>query len=159
VAERILRYAEEADLAPSRIQIELTETAIIDDVERAAHNLQVLRQAGMSVALDDFGTGYSSLTYLNQFAIDCIKIDKSFVDNVAVDRQSAIIVASLTRLASQLGMDVVAEGVETEPQRDVLTAAGCGALQGFIFGRPMSPLDARTLIAAGPQGPCLPEED
>jgi diguanylate cyclase (GGDEF)-like protein len=159
VAERILRYAEEADLAPSRIQIELTETAIIDDVERAAHNLQVLRQAGMSVALDDFGTGYSSLTYLNQFAIDCIKIDKSFVDNVAVDRQSAIIVASLTRLASQLGMGVVAEGVETEPQRDVLTAAGCGALQGFFFGRPMSPLDARTLIAAGPQGPCLPEED
>ncbi|HVN02650.1 MAG TPA: GGDEF domain-containing phosphodiesterase, partial [Caulobacteraceae bacterium] len=146
VAERILRYAEEADLAPNRIQIELTETAIIDDVERAAHNLEVLRAAGMRVALDDFGTGYSSLTYLNQFAIDCIKIDKSFVDNVARDKQSAIIVASVTRLASSLGMGVVAEGVETEQQRQVLEAAGCGALQGFRFGKPMSPREARVLL-------------
>ena len=149
VAERILRYAEEADLRASRIQIELTETAIIDDVERAAHNLKVLREAGMRVALDDFGTGYSSLTYLNQFAIDCIKIDKSFVDNVARDKQSAIIVASVTRLASSLGMGVVAEGVETEQQRDVLTAAGCGALQGYAFGKPMPPRDVKALLARG----------
>jgi diguanylate cyclase (GGDEF)-like protein len=151
VAERILRYAEEADLSPSRIQIELTETAIIDDVERAAHNLKVLRSAGMRVALDDFGTGYSSLTYLNHFAIDCIKIDKSFVDNVTHDKQSAIIVASVTRLASSLGMGVVAEGVETEQQRDVLTAAGCGALQGYAFGRPMSPRDVKVLLDASGQ--------
>lgn len=150
VAERILRYAEEADLAPNRIQIELTETAIIDDVERAAHNLEVLRQAGMRVALDDFGTGYSSLTYLNQFAIDCIKIDKSFVDNVARDKQSAIIVASVTRLASSLGMGVVAEGVETDQQRAVLTAAGCGALQGYRFGKPMPPGEAKAMIGAKP---------
>ncbi|HZZ88469.1 MAG TPA: bifunctional diguanylate cyclase/phosphodiesterase [Caulobacteraceae bacterium] len=149
VAERILRYAEEADLSPQRIQIELTETAIIDDVERAAHNLKVLRAAGMRVALDDFGTGYSSLTYLNQFAIDCIKIDKSFVDNVARDKQSAIIVASIARLAASLGMGVVAEGVETEQQRHVLTAAGCGALQGYAFGRPMSPREVKALLAAG----------
>jgi predicted signal transduction protein with EAL and GGDEF domain len=146
VSERILRYAEEADLAPNRIQIELTETAIIDDVDRAAHNLEVLRGAGMRVALDDFGTGYSSLTYLNQFAIDCIKIDKSFVDNVARDKQSAIIVASVTKLASSLGMGVVAEGVETDQQRHVLTAAGCGALQGYRFGRPMSPSEAKTMV-------------
>jgi len=151
VSERILRYAEEADLAPNRIQIELTETAIIDDVERAAHNLEVLRGAGMRVALDDFGTGYSSLTYLNQFAIDCIKIDKSFVDNVARDKQSAIIVASVTKLASSLGMGVVAEGVETDQQRHVLTAAGCGALQGYRFGRPMSPSEAKTMVLAAQQ--------
>jgi len=153
VAERILRYAEEADLSPSRIQIELTETAIIDDVERAQHNLKVLRQAGMRVALDDFGTGYSSLTYLNQFAIDCIKIDKSFVDHVAHDKQSAIIVASVTRLASSLGMGVVAEGVETEQQRHVLTAAGCGALQGYAFGRPMPPRDVKALLLTGSVAP------
>jgi diguanylate cyclase (GGDEF)-like protein len=148
VAERILRYAEEADLAPNRIQIELTETAIIEDVDRAAHNLEVLRQAGMRVALDDFGTGYSSLTYLNQFAIDCIKIDKSFVDNVARDKQSAIIVASVTKLAASLGMGVVAEGVETDQQREVLTAAGCGALQGYRFGRPMTPGEAKIVLVA-----------
>jgi diguanylate cyclase (GGDEF)-like protein len=151
VAERILRYAEEADLPASRIQIELTETAIIDDVERAGRNLKILREAGVRVALDDFGTGYSSLTYLHQFAIDCIKIDKSFVDNVAHDKQSAIIVASVSRLAASLGMGVVAEGVETEQQRHVLTAAGCGALQGYAFGRPMPPREVKILLAKGGQ--------
>ena len=147
VAERILQYAEDADLAPRRIQIELTETAIIDDVERADQNLKILRAAGVRVALDDFGTGYSSLVYLNQFAIDCIKIDKSFVDNVTRDRQSAVIVASVARLAASLGMTVVAEGVETEEQRQILIAAGCGALQGYRFGKPMSARDVTTLLA------------
>jgi EAL domain-containing protein (putative c-di-GMP-specific phosphodiesterase class I) len=139
VGEHILRYAADADVSPQRIQIELTETAIIDDVERAAYNLKVLRAAGVRVALDDFGTGYSSLVYLNQFAIDCIKIDKSFVDNVTCDRQSAVIVASVAKLAASLGMSVVAEGVETKAQRQALIACGCGALQGYYFGRPVPP--------------------
>ncbi|HEY3798980.1 MAG TPA: bifunctional diguanylate cyclase/phosphodiesterase [Caulobacteraceae bacterium] len=151
VAERILRYAEEADLPPNRIQIELTETAIIDDVERASKNLDILRKAGVRVALDDFGTGYSSLVYLNQFAIDCIKIDKSFVDNITRDRQSAVIVASVSMLAASLGMSVVAEGVETEDQRQLLIAAGCGSLQGYRFGKPMSAQDVTTLLAGLPQ--------
>ncbi len=125
-------------------------------MERADRNLKLLRAAGVRVALDDFGTGYSSLTYLNQFAIDCIKIDKSFVDNVAHDKQSAIIVASVARLASSLGMGVVAEGVETEQQRDVLTAAGCGALQGYAFGRPMTPKDVKALLTNG--GATMDEE-
>jgi EAL domain-containing protein (putative c-di-GMP-specific phosphodiesterase class I) len=98
------------------------------------------------IALDDFGTGYSSLVYLNQFAIDCIKIDKSFVDNVTSDHQSAIIVASVSRLAASLGMTVVAEGVETEEQRRILIAAGCGALQGYHFGRPMTPREAGKML-------------
>ncbi|HEY5072992.1 MAG TPA: bifunctional diguanylate cyclase/phosphodiesterase [Caulobacteraceae bacterium] len=147
VAERILQYAEDADLPPQKIQIELTETAIIDDVERADRNLKTLRSAGVRIALDDFGTGYSSLVYLNQFAIDCIKIDKSFVDNVTRDHQSAIIVASVAKLASSLGMSVVAEGVESEEQRQVLIAAGCGALQGYHFGRPMAARDVGALLA------------
>ena len=138
VGDRILRYASEADVAPEKIQIELTETAIIDDVERADYNLKRMRAAGVRVALDDFGTGYSSLTYLKQFAIDCIKIDKSFVDNITRDRQSAVIVASVCRLATSLGMSVVAEGVESEDQQRVLLAAGCGALQGYHFGRPIT---------------------
>ena len=146
IADRILRYAAEADLPASSVQIELTETAIIDDVERAESNLRVLREAGVRVALDDFGTGYSSLVYLKQFSIDCIKIDKSFVDNVTTDRQSAMIVASVAKLAASLGMSVVAEGVETQEQRDVLIAAGCGALQGYLFGRPAAPEQARLLV-------------
>jgi len=146
VADHILRYAAEANVPPDRIQIELTETAIIDDVERADHNLKILRAAGVRVALDDFGTGYSSLVYLKQFAIDCIKIDKSFVDNVTRDRQSAMIIASVAKLASTLGMSVVAEGVETEDQRQVLIAAGCDTLQGFLFGRPIAPGEVRRLM-------------
>jgi len=147
VAERILRFAEDADLPADRIQIELTETAIIDDVERAGRNLKTLRAAGVRIALDDFGTGYSSLVYLNQFAIDCIKIDKSFVDNITRDHQSAIIVASVARLAASLGMSVVAEGVETEDQRRILIAAGCGALQGYHFAKPMTAGAAGTMLA------------
>jgi len=139
IGERILQYAKDSDLPPGRIQVELTETAIIDDVERARDNLRVLRAAGVRIALDDFGTGYSSLTYLHRFDIDCIKIDKSFVDAVTRDRQAAMIIASVTKLARTLGMTVVAEGVESEPQREVLLAAGCDYLQGFHFGRPVPP--------------------
>jgi diguanylate cyclase (GGDEF)-like protein len=148
VADRILQYAEDADLPPDRIQIELTETAIIDDVERADQNLNILRSAGVRVALDDFGTGYSSLVYLNRFAIDCIKIDKSFVDNVTSDRQSAVIVASVAKLAASLGMSVVAEGVETNEQRHALIVAGCGALQGYHFGKPMTAIEVTQLLAS-----------
>ena len=148
VAERILKYAADADVPPSRIQIELTETAIIDDVQRADLNLKVLRAAGVRVALDDFGTGYSSLVYLNQFAIDCIKIDKSFVDNVTRDRQSAVIVASVAKLAASLGMGVVAEGVETEEQRQILMAAGCGDLQGYLFGKPITGREVLEALSA-----------
>jgi diguanylate cyclase (GGDEF)-like protein len=149
VGERILRYAAEANVSPKQMQIELTETAIIDDVERADFNLKIMRAAGVRVALDDFGTGYSSLTYLKQFAIDCIKIDKSFVDNVTRDRQSAVIVASVAKLAGSLGMSVVAEGVETEEQRQILIAAGCGTLQGYLFGKPVSARDAAVMVGAG----------
>ena len=155
VADRILKYAADADLPADRIQIELTETAIIDDVERADQNLKILRAAGVRVALDDFGTGYSSLVYLNQFAIDCIKIDKSFVDNITRDRQSAVIVASVTKLAASLGMTVVAEGVETANQREALIVAGCGALQGYHFGMPMSVQEVTQLLDGGVSAPLL----
>jgi diguanylate cyclase (GGDEF)-like protein len=152
VGERILRYAAEADVRPEQVQIELTETAIIDDVERAAYNLKIMRAAGVRVALDDFGTGYSSLTYLKQFAIDCIKIDKSFVDNVTRDRQSAVIVASVSKLANSLGMSVVAEGVETEDQRRILIATGVKALQGFYFSKPVTAREAAVMLGRRARG-------
>jgi diguanylate cyclase (GGDEF)-like protein len=152
VGERILRYAAEADVRPEQVQIELTETAIIDDVERAAYNLKIMRAAGVRVALDDFGTGYSSLTYLKQFAIDCIKIDKSFVDNITRDRQSAVIVASVSKLANSLGMSVVAEGVETEDQRRILIATGVKALQGFYFSKPVTAREAAVMLGRRARG-------
>ncbi|MDO9474881.1 MAG: bifunctional diguanylate cyclase/phosphodiesterase [Caulobacter sp.] len=150
IGDRILQYAQDCDLPAARIQVELTETAIIDDVERASENLRVLREAGVRVALDDFGTGYSSLTYLQRFDIDCIKIDKSFVDDITTDRESAMIVASVTRLAKALGMSVVAEGVETEPQRQVLLAAGCDYLQGYHYGRPIAPGEIAVALGQPP---------
>ena len=156
VGERILQFAKDADISPRLIQVELTETAIIDDVERADNNLKILREAGVRVALDDFGTGYSSLVYLNQFAIDCIKIDKSFVDNISTDRQSSIIVNSVSRLAASLGMSVVAEGVENEDQRRVLVAAGCGFLQGYHFARPMRAQEVPAFLAL--RAKALPQE-
>jgi EAL domain-containing protein (putative c-di-GMP-specific phosphodiesterase class I) len=104
------------------------------------------------VALDDFGTGYSSLTYLKQFAIDCIKIDKSFVDNITRDRQSAVIVASVSKLANSLGMSVVAEGVETEDQRRILIATGVKALQGFYFSKPVTAREAAVMLGRRARG-------
>lgn len=141
IGDKILQLAEDCNLPPERLQVELTETAIIDNVDRASENLRRLRSAGVRVALDDFGTGYSSLVYLQKFEIDCIKIDKSFVDDITRDQQSAMIVASVTRLAKALGMSVVAEGVETEAQHLVLIAAGCDHLQGYHFGHPVDAKD------------------
>ena len=149
VAERILRYAEEADLLAEPHPDRADRDG--DHRRRRARRPQSRRCCARPACGWRWTTSAPAtpvLTYLNQFAIDCIKIDKSFVDNVARDKQSAIIVASVTKLASSLGMGVVAEGVETDQQHHVLTAAGCGALQGYRFGRPMSPGEAKTMIAS-----------
>nr|WP_089220348.1 EAL domain-containing protein [Sphingomonas laterariae] len=124
-------------LPPHRVQIEITETAIFDDDLRAAETLQQLRALGFRVALDDFGTGYSSLFNIRNFALDCLKIDKSFIDGLGREVESAAIVNSVTHLARSLGLGVVAEGVETETQNQALRLAGCSHLQGYYFGRPI----------------------
>jgi EAL domain-containing protein (putative c-di-GMP-specific phosphodiesterase class I) len=118
--------------SPQRFQIEITETAIFDDVERAADTLFKLRQMGFRIALDDFGTGYSSLYNIRRFALDCLKIDRSFVDGMGRERESAAIVHSVIHLGRALGMEVVAEGVETpkpSSRRSALPAAAtCRAI-------------------------------
>ncbi|WP_380880068.1 putative bifunctional diguanylate cyclase/phosphodiesterase [Sphingomonas sp. DBB INV C78] len=121
---------------PQRVQIEITETAIFDDDLRAAETLQHLRSLGFRIALDDFGTGYSSLFNIRNFALDCLKIDKSFIDGLGREVESAAIVNSVTHLARSLGLGVVAEGVESETQNQALRLAGCSHLQGYYFGRP-----------------------
>ena len=134
---------------PHRVQIEITETAIFDDDLRAADTLQRLRALGFRIALDDFGTGYSSLFNIRNFALDCLKIDKSFIDGLGREVESAAIVNSVTHLARSLGLGVVAEGVETETQNQALRLAGCSHLQGFYFGRPA---DAETTALLASQG-------
>jgi diguanylate cyclase (GGDEF)-like protein len=141
VVERVQR----SGVAPNRVQIEITETAIFDDAERAAETLYRLRQMGFRIALDDFGTGYSSLTNIRKFALDCLKVDRSFVDGMARERTSMAIVQSIIHLGRSLGMEVVAEGVETDAQVDTLRAAGCSHLQGYHLARPMPAEDALLL--------------
>jgi len=129
---------ERAGIAPRNVQIEITETTIFEDVDWAAKVLQQLQDQGYRVALDDFGTGYSSLFNIKSFSLNCIKIDKSFIEGLGHDRHSAAIVSSVVHLARALGLHIVAEGVETEEQCQMLRVTGCSHMQGYLFGRPVS---------------------
>ena len=133
VVERVQR----AGIEPRRVQIEITETAIFDNAERAADTLYRLRQMGFRIALDDFGTGYSSLYNIRKFALDCLKIDRSFIDGMGRERESAAIVHSIIHLGRALGLEVVAEGVETEAHLAALRVAGCSHVQGYYLARPL----------------------
>ncbi|HET9511098.1 MAG TPA: EAL domain-containing protein [Sphingomonas sp.] len=144
---RVIERVQRSGVSPARVQIEITETAIFDDAERAAETLYRLRQMGFRIALDDFGTGYSSLYNIRKFALDCLKIDRSFIDGLGRERESSAIVQSVIHLGRALGMEVVAEGVETEAQVQALRVAGCSHLQGYFLARPMAEEDARALAA------------
>ncbi|KQN29352.1 putative bifunctional diguanylate cyclase/phosphodiesterase [Sphingomonas sp. Leaf38] len=145
----IMESVQRAGIAPARLQIEITETAIFDDAERAADTLYKLRQMGFRIALDDFGTGYSSLYNIRKFALDCLKIDKSFIDGMGRERESAAIVHSIIHLGRALGLGVIAEGVETEAQVQALRLAGASHLQGYFFSRPVTADRALAMAQAG----------
>ncbi len=144
---QVIERVQRSGVSPTRVQIEITETAIFDDAERAADTLYRLRQMGFRIALDDFGTGYSSLYNIRKFALDCLKIDRSFIDGLGRERESSAIVHSIIHLGRALGMEVVAEGVETEAQVQALRLAGCSHLQGYFLARPMAQEDALALSA------------
>ena len=143
----IMEAVQRAGVEPARLQIEITETAIFDDADRAAETLYRLRQMGFRIALDDFGTGYSSLYNIRKFALDSLKIDKSFIDGMGRERESAAIVHSIIHLGQALGLGVIAEGVETEAQVALLRAAGASHLQGYYFSRPVAAAQARELAS------------
>ncbi|RZM10623.1 MAG: GGDEF domain-containing response regulator [Sphingomonas sp.] len=145
----IMEAVQRAGVSPTRVQIEITETAIFDDAERAAETLYRLRQMGFRIALDDFGTGYSSLYNIRKFALDCLKIDKSFIDGMGRERESAAIVHSIIHLGRALGLGVVAEGVETEAQVQALRIAGAQYLQGYYLSKPVPAEQARALAENG----------
>ncbi len=145
--DNLLWEIERAGLSPDDIQVEVTESVLLG--RTAPHVQRILEQLhnhGVKVALDDFGTGFASLSHLKQFPVDIIKIDRAFIRNLHVDVQDRAIVHALIDLADALGLDVVAEGIETADQREFLTALGCRFGQGYLFGRPVPAASVPALL-------------
>jgi ammonium transporter, Amt family len=137
---RLIEIVEANGVRPEQIELEITESTLIEDDKRALHLLKALKAKGFSIALDDFGTGYSSLGYLSRYPFDTIKIDREFVKNLAVSENATLIIRTIIALGAGLGMRVVAEGVETVDQAVFLSLSGCDQLQGYLLGRAM-PVD------------------
>ena len=135
--DQIRRLIEETAIDPTRLKLELTESMILDDITTAINKIQTLRELGVSFSMDDFGTGYSSLAYLTRLPIDELKIDQSFVAKLPGARNDQIIVETIITMGRNLGLRIVAEGVETETQRDFLEEHGCHSFQGYLFSRPL----------------------
>jgi len=135
--------------------LEVTESLLMADVERAIARLQELREMGFRVSLDDFGTGYSSLSYLRRFPFDKIKIDRSFVQDTDQGADAVAIVSAICSLARSLGMSTTAEGVETQAQLVAVCAAGCAEVQGYLFSRP-GPANAIAALISERPWPTVP---
>ncbi len=138
----------ESGLASSALMLELTESVLLNRDDRIHADLMELKAIGMKLAIDDFGTGYSSLSYLRELPIDVLKIDKSFVDGIAVSEQRLALVEGIIRLAGTLHLDVIAEGIETEVQRDLLVSMGCQFGQGYLLAMPVAADQAEALVRA-----------
>ncbi len=153
VPRRLAELVREAGMDPAMLEIEITESALMQATDTASEILRSLRGMGTRIAIDDFGTGYSSLTYLKRFPVDALKIDQAFTRQVTSQSDDAAIVEAILAMARSLRLDTVAEGVETEAQREWLAARGCRVMQGFLLSPPVPASElARVLerIGAGP---------
>jgi EAL domain-containing protein (putative c-di-GMP-specific phosphodiesterase class I) len=141
LAQRIRSLIDQPDFLPEYLELEITESMVMQNVERAIATLEELRQTGIHISIDDFGTGYSSLAVLKRFPVDCLKVDRSFVRDIPDDADDMAITRSVILLAHSMGLSVVAEGVETEAQRSFLVECGCDEMQGFLFSKPLPPAE------------------
>lgn len=146
--EDLKKVLDKYSVSPERIEIEITESIMIDSAEKALQRIDELKQLGMKVAIDDFGTGYSSLSYLNNFPTDMLKIDKSFIDNMSLNESSKQYVAMIISIGHTLDLKVISEGVESADQVMVLKDIGCDYIQGYVWGKPMLPEDAFELVGS-----------
>ncbi|MFF9197768.1 aminotransferase class I/II-fold pyridoxal phosphate-dependent enzyme [Streptomyces sp. NPDC014779] len=150
VVRRTLRSS---GLAPGSLVLELTESVLMHGDEQIGTTMRALKDLGVSIAIDDFGTGFSSLSYLREFPIDLLKVDKTFIDDITTDGQQVALVEGIVRIAEVLGLQVVAEGIENEDQRALLADMGCRYGQGFLFARPLTARQAETFLHRAPDRP------
>ncbi len=146
LAAVVLQALARSGIAPNRLELEITESLFIDNVETTLASLHSLRALGVRVALDDFGTGYSSLSYLRSFPFDKLKIDRSFIVDLLEHKGATAIIRAITTLADALGIETTAEGVETSDQLEILQAEGCGQIQGYFFSRPIPAQEVAALL-------------
>ncbi|MBB6113678.1 EAL domain-containing protein [Rahnella sp. R3(2024)] len=145
---RLLALLKEEDFPPSRLELELTETSVMNANATSLSHLMELRKLGVKISLDDFGTGYSSLSLLKDISVDSVKIDRSFVQYVTEVNDTAAIVTAVSQLGNKMHLNVIAEGVENQLQKSFLVSAGCSHLQGYLFSRPVSVEVLRNLLGA-----------
>lgn len=138
----------EHELPADLLELELTETMLMTDVKTASITLNRLKALGIALALDDFGTGYSSLAQLKRFPLDMIKIDRSFVSNITIDQNDDTIVQAIIKMAHNLGMTALAEGVETTEQEDALRTHGCDMVQGYLISKPLPATELEAWLSA-----------
>ncbi len=148
----IISHIKKYNVDPRCIELEITESILIDDFELVISKLNQLRKYGVKISLDDFGTGYSSLSYLMRMPIDTLKIDKSFVDSVLLDKSTRIILDSILDMSQNMGFESIAEGVESENQYNYLNDKGCNVIQGFYLGKPLPPEDISELLESANEG-------
>jgi EAL domain-containing protein (putative c-di-GMP-specific phosphodiesterase class I) len=149
LVESVIKVLDETGLAPHYLEIELTESLVMTDVQLAVGILEHLKTVGVQLSIDDFGTGYSSLAYLKRFPIDALKIDQSFVRDITRDQDDAAIVASIISLAHNLRLQVIAEGVETREQLSYLQRHRCDEMQGFYFSPAVPAEEIETMLREG----------
>ena len=154
--DQVAEILKEFKVPPARLELEITETAVMSEPVRAVECIKKLSALGVLIAIDDFGTGYSSMSYLKELLVAKIKIDKSFVTDMAVNRNDAVIVRSTVELGHNLGLKVVAEGVETQAVWDKLSALGCDDAQGYYMSRPLSAEGFAEWLQQSPWGPKKP---
>lgn len=146
--EEIKSVLDRYNVSAENIEIEITESIMIDSAEKALERIEQLKEMGMKVAIDDFGTGYSSLSYLNNFPSDMLKIDKSFIDKMNLNDSSRQYVAMIISIGHTLDLKVISEGVESPDQVDALKQIGCDYIQGYVWGKPMPPEEASKLVTS-----------
>ena len=144
--DNLLQFVKEYFVKPEEIELEITETVLIDDFKAVIDKMLILREYGFRVSLDDFGTGYSSLSYLSGLPLNTIKIDKAFIDTVLVDWATKIVMESIIQMVHKLGYESIAEGIETKEQLEYLQQIGCDVIQGYLLGKPMDPEEIEALI-------------